>query len=313
MAMYFGAPVWPLKWNPPYDGTINRLHDMGFKGVELIGWDRKALDEYYTKETTDAIKKQVADLGMVITNFNHTPEGIASLDPELSSAKLDEFYRTIDVAAALGSKNVTQVAGFPFGKSHWDFIELRHLAEMQVWSYGDIAPEADWQKAYDHYVEVLRKCCLHAKELGLRVLLEPHPYRWVNNTPALLRMFEHVGMDNLGCNFDPSHMFPAGDMPEWAVHQLKGRLWHTHFSDNDALTNVHWRPGQGKINWKAVMKALHDIGYDGTINFELEDVPGAATPTSAVHNCMSDEMEYELHAAKDYIAEQCRELNIEIG
>ena len=122
MAMYFGAPVWPLKWNPPYDGTINRLHDMGFKGVELIGWDRKALDEYYTKETTDAIKKQVADLGMVITNFNHTPEGIASLDPELSNAKLDEFYRTIDVAAALGSKNVTQVAGFPFGKSHWDFI-----------------------------------------------------------------------------------------------------------------------------------------------------------------------------------------------
>ena len=310
--MYFGAPVWPLKWDPPYDETIVRLHELGFKGVEMIGWSRKALDEYYTKETIQSLKELVKKLGMVVTNFNHTPEGIASLDEAVYKEKFDNFCKTIEVAAELGSENVTQVAGFPFGHGHEEFIELRHLAEMQVWSYGSIGEGRDWQNGEDHYVEMIRKCCRYAAKFGLRVSIEPHPDRWANTAPALRRLFDHVGEKNLGCNFDPSHMFPSGDMPEWAVYMLKGRLWHTHFSDNDALTNVHWRPGQGKINWKAVMKALDDIGYTGTINFELEDVPGAATPTSAVSQCINNEMENEILAAKRYIAGLCAEQGIEI-
>ena len=233
------------------------------------------------------------------------------MDPEVSIAKFSDFCRTIDVAAALGSPNVTMVAAFPFGKSHWDFIELRHLAEMQVWSYGEIGQ--DWEANYEHFVDVVRRCCAYAREKGVRVLIEAHPCRWVNSTQSMLRLIEHVGADNLGMNFDPSHLFPQGDMPEWAVHMLKGRLWHTHFSDNDALTNVHWRPGQGKINWKAVMKALDDIGYEGAINFELEDVPGAATPTSAVHGAkISNEIEHEMAMAKAYIAGLCAEQGIAI-
>ncbi len=309
--MYFGAPVWPLTWNPPYDEAIKRLHALGFKGVEMIGWNRKALDEYYTPETIAHLKELIASLGMVITNFNHTPEGIASMDKEISDAKFSDFCRTIDVAAALGSPNVTMVAAFPFGCGHGNFMELRHIAEMQIWSYGEIGQ--NWDENYEHYVDVVRRLCVYAKEKGLRVLIEAHPYRWVNSAQSMLRLIEHVGMDNLGMNFDPSHLFPQGDMPEWDVHMLKGRLWHTHFSDNDALTNVHWRPGQGKMNWKLIMKALHDTGYDGAINFELEDVPGAVTPTSAVSGAnISDEMENELTLAKEYIAGLCRDQGIEI-
>ena len=309
--MFFGAPVWPLQWDPRYDEPIKRLHELGFKGVELIGWTRDALDNYYTPETIAHIRELVDSLGMVITNFNHTPEGIASLDKDLSAAKYDEFIRTIDVAAELGSPNVTMVSAFPFGKEHEDFIELRHIAEMQVWSYGEIG--TDWAANYDYYVGIVRRLCEYAKGKGLRVLIEGHPYRWINSAQSMLRMIEHVGMDNLGMNFDPSHLFPQGDMPEWDVHMLKGRLWHTHFSDNDALTNVHWRPGQGKMNWKLIMKALKDIGYDWSINFELEDVPGAATPTSAVQTAhINNEMENELRLAKNYIIDCCKEVGVDI-
>ena len=42
------------------------------------------------------------------------------------------------------------------------------------------------------------------------------------------------------------------------------------------MTNVHWRPGKGKIDWTAVMRALRDTGFDGVISIELEDVPGVA-------------------------------------
>jgi sugar phosphate isomerase/epimerase len=309
--MFFGTPVWPLKWEPPYDETIKRVAKMGFKGIELIGWTSKALNEYYTKDVIEHLNQLIASLGMVVTNFDHTPEGLCSEDPAIRAQRIADFKRAVDVAESLHSKNVTMVAQFPFGHVHKDFPELRHVAELQQWSYGNIDLNRDWKKNYDQYVESVRELCAYAAEKGLRVLVEAHPYRWVNSGASMLRLIEHVGADNLGMNFDPSHLFPQGDMPEWTVHMLKGRIWHTHFSDNDTLTNVHWRPGQGKINWKAVMKALNDTGYQGTINFELEDVGGAATPEAAAHG-MSDEMEYEIDEAKKYITNICMELGIKL-
>ena len=59
------------------------------------------------------------------------------------------------------------------------------------------------------------------------------------------------------------------------------------------------------------MKALQDTGYNGAINFELEDVPGAATPSSAMNSMkMSDEMEEQMALAKTFITDICKELDI---
>jgi sugar phosphate isomerase/epimerase len=308
--MYFAAPVWPLKWDPPYDETIRRIHDLGFRGVEMIAWNRDSF-EYYTRDTIKRLKSLVRDLDMVISNFNNSPRGIASPDPVTRERTFESFRMAMDTAGALGVQNVTMVAEFPFGHTTKEFPELRNIAQFQTWSYAHVDMGGDWRENYDTYVAMVRRACRHAADLGLRVLIEPHPYRLMNSASSMLRLIEHVGEANLGMNFDPSHLFPQGDMPEWTIHMLKGRIWHTHFSDNDTLTNVHWRPGQGKINWKAVMKALKDTGYNGTINFELEDVGGAATPEAASHG-MSDEMEYEIGEAKKYITGICEELGIKL-
>jgi len=110
----------------------------------------------------------------------------------------------------------------------------------------------------------------------MRHALEPHPWRIVNNADAMLRLIEHVGSKALGMNFDPSHLFPMGETPAVAILRLKGRIFHTHISDNDASSNVHWRPGKGKIDWVSVLKALKAIGYDYVLSVELEDVPGVS-------------------------------------
>lgn len=308
--MFFGVPVWPLQWNPPYDGTIRRIADLGFKGVELIAWNKQAFADYYTPQTIAQLKQLVKELGLVIDNFNNSPRGIANEDEATREGCYESFRMAIETADALGAQCVTMVSEFPFGYTTHNFVELRHVAELQEWSYGDIAPGKDWAANYDLYVSMVRRACRYAAKFGLRVAIEAHPYRWVNSGASMLRLIEHVNEPNLGMNFDPSHLFPQGDMPEWTVHMLKGRIWHTHFSDNDTLTNVHWRPGQGKINWRAVMKALYDTGYDGAINFELEDVAGAATPTAAAHSIQSDAMESEIIIARKYITDICADQGI---
>jgi sugar phosphate isomerase/epimerase len=68
------------------------------------------------------------------------------------------------------------------------------------------------------------------------------------------------------------------------VYQLADRIFHYHFSDNDGLTNVHWRPGKGKIDWLDLMQALKDVGFAGVISIELEDVPGVSTARVATFN-----------------------------
>src|SRR5205085_466634 len=90
------------------------------------------------------------------------------------------------------------------------------------------------------------------------------------------RLMDHVQSPALGMNFDPSHLFPVGEIPHVVIYQIGDRVFHCHFSDNDALTNAHWRPGKGKIDWTAVMRALKDVGFKGVISIELEDVPGVS-------------------------------------
>ncbi len=92
----------------------------------------------------------------------------------------------------------------------------------------------------------------------------------------MLRLIERTGTSNLGLNFDRGHLFPAGDMPHYVVLALGDRIFSTHFSDNVGFTNAHWRPGRGKIDWKAIFAALQAIGYSGPITLELEDAPGAS-------------------------------------
>jgi sugar phosphate isomerase/epimerase len=65
-------------------------------------------------------------------------------------------------------------------------------------------------------------------------------------------------------------------MTHVSVYRLADRLWHCDFSDNDGTNNMHFRPGKGKIDWARAMKALKDVGYDGVISLEFEDIPGVS-------------------------------------
>jgi sugar phosphate isomerase/epimerase len=91
----------------------------------------------------------------------------------------------------------------------------------------------------------------------------------------MLRLIEHTGADNLGMNVDPSHLFPGGEVPHYTIYMLGSKVFHTHCSDNDGQSNAHWRPGKGKVDWSAFLRALRDVGYDGVLSIELEDVPGS--------------------------------------
>jgi sugar phosphate isomerase/epimerase len=56
----------------------------------------------------------------------------------------------------------------------------------------------------------------------------------------------------------------------------------THISDNDGSGDQHRTPGNGSIDWKAVMRALREAEYDGLFNLEIPGERHAALPLRAL-------------------------------
>jgi sugar phosphate isomerase/epimerase len=104
---------------------------------------------------------------------------------------------------------------------------------------------------------------------------------------------------DLYLNYDPSHLLWLGIDPVGAIRRLKkqkqaDRIQHVQAKDavidadgrdrfgifGRALNRENpwdsgwWRyrmPGRGDIDWRGVIDALYEIGYDGTVAVEHED------------------------------------------
>ena len=297
---FFGSTIWTFNWNPPFEAALRRLAKTGCKGFELPAWSVEMLD-YYTPATIAGLRQIADGEGMTLTNFFFNLPFTYTAGDKTSKVNLEAFKRGIDTIARVGSPIVTAMTPYPFQSA------VRHMLQRptaQEWT-AEVQSEWDWDGEYEVVVDGFRRACEIAAQAGIKVAIEPHPYRWVSSGQGMLRLIEKVGADNFGFNFDPSHLFPAGDMPHYVVLSLGKRIFNTHFSDNEGHTNAHWRPGRGKIDWTAIFAALKAIGYTGVITLELEDAPGAshwshfreATP----------ELDREMTLGMRYLAERAAE------
>src|SRR5262245_31416319 len=302
--MKFGAPVWPFQWDPPYEDTIRRIAKLGFKAVELIAWQRDVLESYYTPQRVKDLRALINDLGLELSEFVTTPPGMASPDPAARRSSVDHFKRLVEVGVDLGTTTVNSVSPNPF-ELPFPRIMVKHV--YQEWTL-DFDPKLDWRQNWNDYVGVVRQYCDICEDAGVKYALEPHPYRWMRNAASMMRLIDHVNSPALGMNFDPSHLFPMGEMSEMVIYEVGDRIFHTHFSENDGTSNIHWRPGKGKINWRGVLQALHAVGYDHVLSIELEDVPGVAHPGQTG----TEAHDQEVLLAKAYLTGLCQELGIAV-
>jgi sugar phosphate isomerase/epimerase len=185
---------------------------------------------------------------------------VAHPDESHRQADLRLLLRDIDVCAELGVKTVITHPGV--GSGYTTRVEFRRIFDLNV--------------------EGFRLLTDRAAKLGLRICVEN-----VMDTPLegrrcfgavpyeLLDLIEAVGAPNLGLVFDTSHANVQKLNLSSALHELGGRIWCTHISDNDGSGDQHRFPGSGNIDWGNVTQALRDIGYEGTFNLEI---PGESAP-----------------------------------
>jgi len=132
-----------------------------------------------------------------------------------------------------------------------------------------------------------------AADHGVKIALEMHPGFVVYSPETMLRLREAAGA-NLGCNFDPSHLFWQGIDPIKAVRVLGDAIFHVHAKDTQIYDynlprtgvldtkkytderNRSWifrSVGYGHDAgwWGEFISTLRMYGYDYVLSIEHED------------------------------------------
>ena len=136
----------------------------------------------------------------------------------------------------------------------------------------------------------------HAKfaaDHGVKIAVEMHPGFVVYNPETMLRLRSIAG-DNVGCNFDPSHLFWQQIDPIVAVRVLADSIFHVHAKDTqlypanleragvlDTKPYTEERDrswifrtcgyGHGAEWWREFVSTLRMFGYDSVLSIEHED------------------------------------------
>lgn len=185
---------------------------------------------------------------------------ITSPEAPKRQAAIDELLKTIDAAAALNVGIVCALAGMPLpGKSKMDTIR-----EDLPGIFGPILE--------------------HARKKNVRIALENWWRTNIQHLDHWKALFEVLPQENLGLNFDPSHLDKMEIDYLSAVSEFKSRIFHTHAKDV-VVNYAHRRrvgvfdgadsrftiPGTGRIQWPEYIGRLREIGYNGVLSIEHED------------------------------------------
>lgn len=279
----------------PFEEALDYIKAAGCDAVEIgtgayPGGAHCPLDELVgDKAKAQAWAKKVTDRGLTISALSCHGNPI---HPDAAIAKEHDaiFRKTIDLAGMLGIETVVNFSGCPGdapGAKYPNWVTCPWPPD-----FGDIL-DYQWNTVAIPYWKEINGI-LKAK--NVRVGLEMHPGFIVYNTETALRLRLACG-EQIGVNFDPSHLFWQGMDPVYSLRKLgdAGAIFHFHAKDckideintktNGVLDTKNYAPDEIKRSWifrtigyghdtqiwKDMVSTLRLIGYDGALSIEHED------------------------------------------
>ena len=258
-----------------------------FDAIELSCWP-VANDRDYSSTDIDVSKfdsKTKEDI-LKLTGENNIE--IASLayydnclhhDTSIRENNVKHLYNVIETAGKLGVKFVGAFAGRNLDLSFEEnFTEFEKIFPNIV------------KYAADRNVSLLIENCSmpgwHREGWGATISYSPELWD---------RMFEIIPDENFGLNFDPSHLIWLGVDYIKALIDYKERVLYFHAKDTKIFEEKrsyysifgkqldrenewdygwwqHKIPGKGSVDWQKIYQTLREIGYDGYVSIEHEDL-----------------------------------------
>ena len=244
-----------------FEKALDIIADAGFEGADISLFGMCNPEDIFNTDRYLARAEEIRDyakkIGLLLTQ-SHAPFDFHIEKPgEYEDRILPLTARAIEIAGAMGIKNIV----------------VHPLHGLPYYGY-----EEDWfeknMRYYRALIPVARAC-------GVRVCVEN---MWEADArrgcfidsscsrPAeFVRYIDALNDEHIGACLDIGHCAVVGENPEIYIRALgKERLAALHTHDNNFKGDYHTIPGNGKINFEEVMKALAEIGYEGDLTLESD-------------------------------------------
>ena len=233
---------------------FQNLKAEGFDNCQLISWK----PELWTDDNLEILKNLTEENGVTISAFWCGWEGPCVwnfYDGQITLGLVPPEYRTMRI------KNLCDGAEF-----------AKKLGVTNVVTHMGFIPENPNDPQFAPFCVAVRQVAEHLKKNGQYLLFETG-----QETPVtMLRCFEKVGMDNLGVNLDTANVILYGKAnPVDALDVFGKYVRNIHAKDGLYPTNGHdlgreVRIGDGKVDFEALFKKLHELEYDSYVTIERE-------------------------------------------
>jgi sugar phosphate isomerase/epimerase len=235
----------------PLEEGILRMKAAGYDGFEV--W-KPQLSKFRTPELMKQFVGYTKRLGLPPCALNDVDtEEFAPFDPNKGFERTVRAIRDgVELAGALGVRDVM----------FWEGVRPRGNNQSQ-------------EELLEVMIRVYKEAIAQSSKLGIRLLVEPHPFSLGMDMDFLVRLCDSLDQRYFGVLYDCCH-FGVGKPKGYveAIRVLGKRIKYIHFSDCDLRTpEMHYPPGTANLDIGAVLDAFVDVGFSGQISLDTFGYP----------------------------------------
>lgn len=163
------------------------------------------------------------------------------------------------------------------------------LDKFVVHPSGEPIPDEERAARMEASMDSLDKLAEIAHKNGAVIAVEDLPRTCLGNSAEdVLKLIS--ANDKLRVCFDTNHLLMDNNMN--FMDKLGDKIVTVHISDYDFINERHWLPGEGKLDWKAMMAKFKEIGYNGVWMYEI----GMRCPKTIIRDRNLDYADYYRNA-----------------
>ncbi len=226
----------------------------GFSGFEPVLSDRGPLTHDAREADFSALQQRAADLGIELVGLSSTSYlqySFGSADPADRQRARDVVLRMLDLAAAAGIGAVLVIPAI-------------------VGRPNEPKPRITYLDAYNRTIDALLSLRHEAEARGVTIAIENAWTRFLLSPIEVLRLIDQINSPQVAAYFDIGNVLPFGYPQDW-IHTLGRRIARVHAKDYALGTPGpagFGLPGDGDVDWPAVVAALRGTGYRGPLTYE---------------------------------------------
>ena len=221
---------------------IQHIAELGYDGLEIAVYKKENIDIPNLKRLVNQYNMEVPvfSTGQMFTMLN---VWFTHPDSQIRKKAIEVFKGIIDLAAEFDADiNVSRVRGY-------------------------IHDEDTYEEGIKKLTGCLEKLCQYAAKFGLNLLLEQmnrYETNYLNSAAEVGEYIKKTGIPNLKIHADTFHMNIEDVNVCQTLTKYGKLLGYIHFSDSNRLA-----PGQGHVDFPAVINTLKETHYPGWIGIEV--------------------------------------------